>query len=155
MANWTKTDTVERVEGEIVNDGKENQTQTPNGNTIEPEEKKKGFFETIGGACASVGRAVWHAPTWAKVAVASAFGLGTGYLIAKFTGQEQEDTQEFIPVRIDWTDEEVHEIPEIPEMPAVEEIADAEEISAATERLSDAVEQIIAPATEAMEVTTE
>lgn len=154
MANWTK-ETVERVEGEIVSDGKENQAQTPNGNPIGPEEKKKGFFAKAGDAAVSFGKRLWHAPTWAKVAVGSAVGLGAGYLIGKLTGQEQEDTQDFVPVRIDWTtEEEVPEIPEIPEMPAVEEITDADEISAATERLSDAVEQIIAPV-EAMEVTTE
>lgn len=153
MANWTRNNaTVERVEGEIVNDGKEVQPQTPNGNTIEPEEKKPGFFQKAGDALASFGKRLWHAPTWAKVAFGSAVGLGAGYAIAKFTGQEQDEAEEFVPVRIEWT-EDVPEIPEIPEMP-VEEITNVtEEAAEATARLSSAVEQIIAPTLD--EATTE
>lgn len=150
MANWTRNNAMPRVEGEVVNDGAGN--QTPNGNPIGPEEKKPGFFAKIGDAAVSFGKRLWHAPTWAKVAFGSAVGLGAGYAIGKLTGTEQEDTQEFIPVRIEWTEEDV---PEIPEMPIqTEEIADvAEEAAAATARLSDAVEQIIAPTLD--EVTTE
>lgn len=150
MANWTRNNaTMPRVDGEVVNDGAGN--QTPNGNPIGPEEKKPGFFVKAGNALASFGRRLWHAPTWAKVAFGSAVGLGAGYAIGKLTGTEQDEAEEFVPVRIDWTED----VPEIPEMPIeTAEIADtAEEAAEATARLSSAVEQIIAPSLD--EVTTE
>lgn len=159
MANWTKN--VERVEGEVVSTpDQEQQTgaTTPAGNAIEAEKKEGIFTRFVVNPAKAVGRRVRGASTTTKVVVAGLLGLGTGYAIHKFIGDDHDgDTVDLTlsfpasmiseePTAL--TDNVVAEIPEIPET------VDADEIAEATGRMSDAVEQIIAPV-EAMEVTTE
>ena len=103
----------------------------------------------------AVGRCIRGASTTTKVVVAGAIGLGAGYAIHKFIGDDHDGdtvdlTLSFPASMISeeqtaLTDNVVAEIPEIPEM-------DTDEIAEATGRMSDAVEQIIAPV-EAMDVT--
>lgn len=155
MANWTKN--VERVEGEVVSTpDQEQQTggaTTPAGNAIEAE-KKEGFFTRfVVNPAKAVGRCIRGASTTTKVVVAGAIGLGAGYAIHKFIGDDHDgDTVDLtlsFPANMISeepmapTDNVVAEIPEIPEA------VDADEIAEATGRMSEAVEQIIAPAVEA------
>ena len=157
MANWTKT--VERVEGEVVSTPDQEQQQTagattPAGNAIEAE-KKEGFFTRFVVNPVKKGvHAVVHAPTAVKIGAAAVLGAAAGVAYCKFTGEDEDgDTIDLtlsLPVSVlneDQTalaDNVTVEIPEIPET------VDADEIAEATGRMSDAVEQIIAPATEAV-----
>lgn len=161
MANWTK-ETINRVEGEVIppTPGQEQQTggaTTPAGNAIEAE-KKEGFFTRFVVNPVKKGvHAVVHAPTAVKIGAAAVLGAAAGVAYCKFTGDDHDGdtvdlTLSFPASMISeeqtaLTDNVVAAIPEIPET------VDADEIAEATGRMSDAVEQIIAPATEALEVT--
>lgn len=163
MADWTK-EPMERVEGEVIQptpDQEHQQTRgatTPAGNAIEGEKKEGIFTRFVVKPVKAVGRCIRGASTTTKVVVAGAIGLGAGYAIHKFIGDDRDDdTIDLtisLPVSVlneDQTalaDNAVVDIPEIPE-------TDTDEIDEAVGRMSDAVEQIIAPATEAvtMDVT--
>ena len=148
------------MEGEVIPPTPDQEQQTggvttPAGNAIETE-KKEGFFTRfVVNPAKAVGRCIRGASTTTKVVVAGAIGLGAGYAIHKFIGDDHDGdtvdlTLSFPASMISeeqtaLTDNVVAEIPEIPEM-------DTDEIAEATGRMSDAVEQIIAPV-EAMDVT--
>lgn len=161
MANWTKN--VERVEGEVIPPTPDQEQQTggattPAGNAIEAE-KKEGFFTRFVVNPVKKGvHAVVHAPTAVKIGAAAVLGAAAGVAYCKFTGEDEDgDTIDLtlsLPVsvlnedRTALADNVTVDFPEIPE-------TDTDEIDEAVGRMSDAVEQIIAPATEAvtMDVT--
>lgn len=162
MADWTK-EPMERVEGEVIPPTPDQEQQTggattPAGNAIEAE-KKEGFFTRFVVNPVKKGvHAVVHAPTAVKIGAAAVLGAAAGVAYCKFTGDDRDDdTIDLtlsLPVSVlneDQTalaDNVVVDFPEIPE-------TDTDEIDEAVGRMSDAVEQIIAPATEAvtMDVT--
>lgn len=157
MADWTK-EPMERVEGEVIPPTPDQEQQTggattPAGNAIEGKKKEGIFTRFVVKPAKAVGRCIRGASTTTKVVVAGAIGLGAGYAIHKFIGDDHdEDTIDLtlsLPVSVlneDQTalaDNVVVDFPEIPE-------TDTDEIDEAVGRMSDAVEQIIAPATEAV-----
>lgn len=162
MADWTK-EPMERVEGEVIPPTPDQEQQTggattPAGNAIEAE-KKEGFFTRFVVNPVKKGvHAVVHAPTAVKIGAAAVLGAAAGVAYCKFTGDDRDDdTIDLtlsLPVSVlneDQTalaDNVVVDFPENPE-------TDTDEIDEAVGRMSDAVEQIIAPATEAvtMDVT--
>lgn len=162
MADWTK-EPMERVEGEVIPPTPDQEQQTggattPAGNAIEAE-KKEGFFTRFVVNPVKKGvHAVVHAPTAVKIGAAAVLGAAAGVAYCKFTGDDRDDdTIDLtlsLPVSVlneDQTalaDNVTVDFPEIPE-------TDTDEIDEAVGRMSDAVEQIIAPATEAvtMDVT--
>lgn len=161
MANWTKEENINRVEGEVIPPTPDQEQQTggaatPAGNTIEAE-KKEGFFTRFVVNPVKKGvHAVVHAPTAVKVGAAAVLGVAAGVAYSKFTGDDRdEDTIDLtlsLPVSVLNEDQTalaenvVVGIPEIPE-------TDADEIDEAVGRMSDAVEQIIAPVEATMDVT--
>ena len=139
MANWKKLENYERVEGEVVDDpnkekdNKDSQTQQAN------EPKKKGFVDTAT-------EFVHGLPTPAKIIAVGATALGTGLAIGKMIFGAKTGDVEII---------DMPAIPEIPEMPEVPELVEVDEAAAVaeealerTERLSDAVNNILTPVME-------
>lgn len=160
MANWTK-ETVNRVEGEVIPPTPDQEQQTggattPAGNTIEAEKKEGVFSRFVVNPVKKCVHAVVHAPTAVKVGAAAVIGVAAGVAYSKFTGDNQEEDTIVptlsLPVSV--LNEEqtalannvVVGIPEIPE-------TDKDEIDEAVGRMSDAVEQIIAPVEAEMDVT--
>lgn len=161
MADWTKTDTINRVEGEVIPPTPDQEQQTggattPAENTIEAEKKEGVFSRFVVNPVKKCVHAVVHAPTAVKVGAAAVLGVAAGVAYSKFTGDNQdEDTIDLtlsLPVSVlneeqtALADNVVVGIPEIPE-------TDKDEIDEAVGRMSDAVEQIIAPVEAEMDVT--
>ena len=142
MANWKKLENYERVEGEVVDDpnkekdNKDSQTQQAN------EPKKKGFVDTAT-------EFVHGLPTPAKIIAVGATALGTGLAIGKMIFGAKTGDVEIIDMP---TIPEIPEMPDIPEVPELVEVdeaaAVAEEALERTERLSDAVNNILTPVME-------
>lgn len=160
MANWTK-ETVNRVEGEVIPPTPDQEQQTggattPAGNTIEAEKKEGVFSRFVVNPVKKCVHAVVHAPTAVKVGAAAVIGVAAGVAYSKFTGDNQEEDTIIptlsLPVSVlneeqtALADNVIVGIPEIPE-------TDKDEIDEAVGRMSDAVEQIIAPVEAEMDVT--
>ena len=141
MANWKKLENYERVEGEVVDDPNKDEKEKDS-QTQANEPKKKGFVDTAA-------EFVHGLPTPAKIIAVGATALGTGLAIGKMifgakTGDVEIIDMPAIP--------EIPEIPDIPEVPELVEVDDAatiaEEALERTERLSDAVNNILTPVME-------
>ncbi len=145
MGKWkndNETENFERVEGEIVDDGG---TESVKNVTDTEKPKKKEGLIAKGKKLAKKGYSkLKSAPTWAKVMVAGIGGAGIGAAAGMAFGKlGTEDDELVIP---DF--EELHELHDLHDLHDLHEIPvqdEADEIAAATTRLADAVEQIVAP----------